>query len=57
MAGLLDRLLRREANVSLVQYRVLSHLRAGAPAAAEPWEIAAALRLSGDGRVAPTLRG
>lgn len=32
--------------MSLVQYRVLSHLRAGAPAAAEPWEIAAALRLS-----------
>jgi DNA-binding MarR family transcriptional regulator len=45
LANLLDRLLRREGNVTLTQYRVLSLLASrGEPV--EPWQIAAALTLS-----------
>lgn len=46
LAGLLDRLLRREGNVSLAHYRLLSALAARSPDAVEPWELARGLRMS-----------
>ncbi|HWH14581.1 MAG TPA: MarR family transcriptional regulator [Miltoncostaeaceae bacterium] len=45
LANLFDRLLRREGGVNLTQYQVLS-LLAAAEDPQEPWQIAAALRLS-----------
>lgn len=41
-----DRLLRRHANLSLAQYRVLATLGDRRPAPCEPWQLAEALRMS-----------
>jgi len=41
-----DRLLRRHANLSLAQYRVLATLADRRPEPCEPWQLAEALRMS-----------
>ena len=41
-----DRLLRRHANLTLTQYRVLATLSERRPAPCEPWQLAEALRMS-----------